>query len=375
MPVKPFLELDDVRTEARAAIEDWAIKADPPYKKRFYKFFKTGPEGFSRGSVSTTTSAEKTLTPLEEAEKELELRNWSTMYQQTCNGLGQSLKDVQQRAQGDVGRVLQPLLNELMNAKAKETISSEIKNYTGSELNDFVRLMRSLSIAYEQSRNAYSSEYLVQYVPKEVPLVKLNVDFRASSLSAPVTYAPPKVPHRTAPVLARMETPKMVKPAPRPEGQKNLLAWGGGGGIQTSSYRMFHGKPMEKYPNVIPSRWDLSMACGRIVPEILVDNKFKNTHVSLPVDRESRRKLRQAKLTSQPSWHLLFPEGIIVDKTGKPHDVGERSIYMKVPQSTLDAFLLQCLSFLLCLLLPSFLLPLSLSLSLSVLHLSAGLHQ
>ena len=48
-----------------------------------------------------------------------ELRNWSTMYQQTCNGLGQSLKHVQQRAQGDVGRVLQPLLNELMNAKAK----------------------------------------------------------------------------------------------------------------------------------------------------------------------------------------------------------------------------------------------------------------
>eukprot|EP00960_Hanusia_phi_P028327 747320-Hanusia_phi.AAC.1 len=53
------------------------------------------------------------------------------MYQQTCNGLGQSLRDVQQRAQGDVGRVLQPLMNELMNAKARVRRRSEWREVVG----------------------------------------------------------------------------------------------------------------------------------------------------------------------------------------------------------------------------------------------------
>ena len=40
-------------------------------------------------------------------------------------------------------------------------------------------------------------------------------DYRASSLSAPVTWAPPKVPQRLPMIEQRQSTPKMMKPAPR----------------------------------------------------------------------------------------------------------------------------------------------------------------
>ena len=40
---------------------------------------------------------------------------------------------------------------------------------TAAELDDFLVLMRSLSIAYEQHRNSWSSEYVVEFIKKQVP--------------------------------------------------------------------------------------------------------------------------------------------------------------------------------------------------------------
>ena len=43
--ITPMLSLEDERPEARKAAEAWVLKADPQYKKRFYRFFADGPEG------------------------------------------------------------------------------------------------------------------------------------------------------------------------------------------------------------------------------------------------------------------------------------------------------------------------------------------
>ena len=43
---------------------------------------------------------------------------------------------------------------------------------TPTELDDFLVLLRSLSIAYEQHRTAWSSEYIVKFVKKQVPICK-----------------------------------------------------------------------------------------------------------------------------------------------------------------------------------------------------------
>lgn len=94
-------------------------------------------------------------------------------------------------------------------------------------------------------------------------------DFRSSSLSAPVTFAPPKIHKRLAPLEQRQTTPQMVKPAPRPEGQKGLLAWAGGVNGITTTYRTFHTKHSETYPHLIPERHDVSLSCGRTVPDHL----------------------------------------------------------------------------------------------------------
>jgi hypothetical protein len=95
-----------VRPEARRSAEAFALKADPPQKKRYYRFFRDGPEGGSRGSEPGGQLA-VTHTALEEAEKELELKNWKTMYTSVNNQLGDTLRQVQMRAQGDKLGVLQ----------------------------------------------------------------------------------------------------------------------------------------------------------------------------------------------------------------------------------------------------------------------------
>ena len=98
--------IDYVRDAARHSVENFAQKADPPQKKRFYRFFSDGPDGFSRGS-DYSSGAHVQLTSLEEAEKELELQNWKSSYSKTNDQLGDTLKQVQRRAQGDKVGILQ----------------------------------------------------------------------------------------------------------------------------------------------------------------------------------------------------------------------------------------------------------------------------
>jgi hypothetical protein len=99
--------LSFIRPEARRSAEAFALKADPPQKKRYYRFFSDGPEGGSRGSEPGGLASAVKHTALEEAEKELELKNWKTMYTSVNNQLGDTLRQVQMRAQGDKLGVLQ----------------------------------------------------------------------------------------------------------------------------------------------------------------------------------------------------------------------------------------------------------------------------
>ena len=333
--ITPMLSLEDVRPEARKAAEAWVLKADPQYKKRFYRFFADGPEGASpaRASAGSAGGAMPSLTTFEEAEKELELRNWATMYQTTNNSLGPALLGVQARAKGDAGRVIQPLVKDVIKSKSTSKIDQLVANLSKEELTEFIKLLRSLSIAYEQDRTAYSSEYFVSYEPKTLKNEPApEVDYRASSLTGPVTYAPPKMGKRLAPVKEpRQPTPQMAKMAPKPKGGgPELLAWPGGnvGGL-TSTYRAFHTKPAEVYPDVIAERHDVSMACGRTVPDNLVGDKHRQNIVVLPWDMESRHRLKHKRPQAAPSWHLLYKDGVVyTDKPGK-HDKGELSIYGK----------------------------------------------
>ena len=341
MGINKKLHLSDVRPEARKAVEAWAIKADDQYKKRYYKFFADGPEGASplhhtgsRGSAGTGGSQFERMPSMdtfEAAEKELELKNWATSYQMVNNSLGPALAAVKKRAQGDVGRVVEPLMKEVLKPKARSsTVSEMMAGFTESEMNEFVKLMRSLSIAYEQDRTAYSSEYFIQYEPKKVESEPAPPqDFRASSLSAPVTWAPPKIKKRLPPIEMRQGTPQMMKPAPRPEGQKGLLAWAGGINGITTTYHTFHGKHSETYPHVPAERHDVSLSCGRTVPDHLVPDKHRDGLVVLPWDMESRHRLKHKRPQAAPSWHLLYKEGVVYTDQPGPHDRGENSIYMK----------------------------------------------
>eukprot|EP00960_Hanusia_phi_P011454 334336-Hanusia_phi.AAC.1 len=59
--------------------------------------------------------------------------------------------------------------------------------------------------------------------PYLLSFLLLLISSRSSSCLSPLVPPPaysPQPPHKVVPLLARMETPKMVKPAPRPEGQK-----------------------------------------------------------------------------------------------------------------------------------------------------------
>jgi hypothetical protein len=163
------------------------------------------------------------------------------------------------------------------------------------EIEDMTCLMRSLSIAAEQQRTAFSSEYFVQYVPKEpVPTSNSSVeDARSSSLTGPVTWAPPKmvVRHVPAPFMPP-PTPRMARPAPKPQAQKGLLNWPGGGG-SNSTYRTHYHKLGEVFPSVVSSQEMMSFSCGRTVPDSLVGDQFRNNPVLLPCELESRHILRQ----------------------------------------------------------------------------------
>ena len=289
MTITKMLCLNDVRAEARKSVESWARKADDQYKKRYYKYFSDGPEGASpmaRGGSGSGASGSQgsakgerlpSLETFEAAERELELKNWATCYQNTNNSLGPALAAVKARAQGDNNRILEPLLKEVLKPKGRDLAKEMQKDFNAHEKSEFLKLMRSLSIAYEQDRTAYSSEYFIQFEPKKgADADGPKPDYRASSLSAPVTFAPPKVPNKPIPVDDRAATPQMHKPVPRPEGQKGLLAWAGGVSGITTTYRTFHAKPAESYPHIESERQDVSLSCGRTVPVSIVSIPYNH---------------------------------------------------------------------------------------------------
>jgi hypothetical protein len=158
------------------------------------------------------------------------------------------------------------------------------------------------------------------------------VDFRASTLSAPITFAPPKARITRAPEKPKSkERPEMAKPAPRPPSQKGLLSWAGQEKHQANSaYRTFFQKPPENYPVVKMSQQVISNACGRTIPDHLITGEMRDQPVFLPWELETRHRLKQSKLSAQPSWHLLYKEGVTFDATGGvPKDKGDKSLYMR----------------------------------------------
>ena len=229
--------IDDVKTQARPAVETWTVMAEERYRRRWFVFFDSIPHLHGSGSngseavrpVSTSSSTKKLEMKnerqrmIKEAEKELEKANWQTLYQVTNNSLGSSLDDVKRRAQGDNLKVLGPLIAEMIKPSSKAKVDNFVKGLSPSEQNEFTILMRSLSIAYEKAQTAYNSEYLIKYVPKEIKAESIFVnDPFASSISPPVRYAPPKPAFRPKPKApSRAATPHMLKPiaAPKPVGK------------------------------------------------------------------------------------------------------------------------------------------------------------
>mmetsp|Transcript_15791 Transcript_15791/g.38402 ORF Transcript_15791/g.38402 Transcript_15791/m.38402 type:complete len:392 (+) Transcript_15791:63-1238(+) len=329
------LNFSDVRPEARPAVEQWRLMADFKYKNRWYSFFddERPATGASRPSSSNKKLPVKAVQTnfLKEAQKELDMANWNTMYQITNNSLGKSLEDVKKRAQGDKGRVLQPLIREIIKEASQHKVHKLIASMTPAEIEDFTILMRSLSITYEQKRNLFSSEYIVEYLPKKVDAKVQGAvtDPFASTLSAPVKYAPPRPAIRPRTSASRVPTPQMTKPAKPPKAMDGLLHWAGGAEGINSMYRTYFKKPGELYASVVAIPEIMSFSCGRVVPDSLVGDQYRNAPVFLSSDLESRHRLHQKKPTAQPSWHLLYKDGVtFTDKPG-PHHPGEMSIYMR----------------------------------------------
>lgn len=50
---------------------------------------------------------------------------------------------------------------------------------------------------------------------------------------------------------------------------------------QGTAHRLFFQKAGEKYPDVIADKVVMSFACGRSVPDSLVDDKYRNPHGQL----------------------------------------------------------------------------------------------
>jgi len=336
MVISSKMTMDDVKPEARYAVERWLIMSDPPYKRRFFLFFdhsqghaSATPPSPSRlpeiKSPGSKKSREKAL--LLEQEKELERANWNTTYNLTSKSA--TINTSPAKSKGRESRVLLQLMHEIIKPSSQHKVKALAAEANDAELVDLTTLMRSLSITNEQMKTSFSSEYVVQYVPKQaVPNGASFEDARASALGVPVTWAPPKnvqryvsAPERTPP------TPQMTKPAPKPKPQSGLLAWPGGG-ESNSSYRHFFKKLGEVYPSVVPQKDALSFSCGRTVPDSLVGDEFRRNPVLLPCETESRHMLKQRAPHAQPSWHLLYKDGVVYTDGGGKHHPGDRTVYM-----------------------------------------------
>jgi len=331
MTITTKMRLDDVKPEARHAVERWLIMSDPPYKRRFFLFFdheqrQPSSEASRLPSIkSPTKTKQKAL--LEQQEKELERANWDTTYNLTSKSA--TIHTSPSKSKGREARVLMQLMTEIIRPSSQHKVEDLAAEASESELADLTTLMRSLSITNEQMKTSFSSEYVVQYVPKQaVPNGASFEDARASALGVPVTWAPPKnitryqtSPERTPP------TPQMTRPAPKPKPQSGLLAWPGGG-ESNSSYRTFFRKLGDVYPSVVPQKDSLSFSCGRTVPDSLVGDEFRMNPVLLPCELETRHMLKQRRAHAQPSWHLLYKDGVVYTDAGGKHNPGDRTVYM-----------------------------------------------
>uniref|UniRef100_A0A7S1EDF7 Uncharacterized protein n=1 Tax=Hemiselmis andersenii TaxID=464988 RepID=A0A7S1EDF7_HEMAN len=337
--MSPKLSIDDVKPEAKNAVTNWTVMADEKYRKKWFLFFApinekdvvapSRPTSSSSASKKLALKNEKSKA-IREGEKELERANWQTMYQVTNNSIGSSLEAVKKRAMGEKGKILKPLIDEIFKPSSKAKVEAYMAEMSRGEVDNFTILMRSLSIAYEAARTNFTSEYILKYTPKKANAESIWInDPFASSLSVPVTYAPPRQPLRPRSTNIRQATPQMSKPAPAPQPQEGLLEWGGGVSNVNSSYRTFFTKMGERYPDVIADKPTMSFACGRSIPDALVGDEHRNIPVFLPHDSQSMHILKQKKPTSQPSWHLLYKDGVVYSDKPGAHDPGELSIYKK----------------------------------------------
>lgn len=114
--------MNDIKAAAKPALEQWKKSADPRYKNRWFLFFDesrpaTAPQ--SRPGSSSKKLPTKNAKMITEVQKELDLAYWQTCYQVTNNSLGKSLDEVKKREQGDKGKVLQPLIKEIIKPESK----------------------------------------------------------------------------------------------------------------------------------------------------------------------------------------------------------------------------------------------------------------
>ena len=82
------------------------------------------------------------LTTFEEAEKELELRNWATMYQTTNNSLGPALLGVQARAKGDAEKAVRTHAMERPQPPGK--VDEYLRKFRRARRHLFLTLKRTL---------------------------------------------------------------------------------------------------------------------------------------------------------------------------------------------------------------------------------------
>lgn len=71
--------------------------------------------------------------------------------------------------------------------------------------------------------------------------------------------------------------------------------------VHVHMYRTYFKKLGEKYPSVVSMPQKMSFSCGRSIPDSLVDDKFRNNVVFLPVDMETRHHLHQVRHTGTMS--------------------------------------------------------------------------
>ena len=82
--------------------------------------------------------------------------------------------------QADVSKLVRGLDSQVSGfSSGKSDSRSDLALY--QELDDFILLMRSLSISYEQDRTAFSSEYKVKYLGPTIPIGTFGI-FRSGGL-------------------------------------------------------------------------------------------------------------------------------------------------------------------------------------------------